>query len=173
MQVNGAGQGEVTIPRRRQLIVLLAILAAAATVVLLVWAALLATIEVGTQDATPKAAGAGSGVDYPLPHNKAGTTSIIPSLMAKRTTPTPRAGGLCCPPRRRGQREPLARLMPWWRCATGWGFPWPRPWERRTEKAFGKRLAVLLVCLAFMVLTACGGASEESSTLRGGLRLRR
>jgi hypothetical protein len=71
MQVNGAGQGEVTIPRRRQLIVLLAILAAAATVVLLVWAALLATSEVGTQDATPKAAGAGSAVYYPLPHGKA------------------------------------------------------------------------------------------------------
>lgn len=42
------------------------------------------------------------------------------------------------------------------------------PLGKEDRKTFGKRLAVLLVCLAFMVLTACGGASEESRTPEEG-----
>ena len=71
MQVNGALQGVGTIPRRRQLNVLLAVLVLAAMLALLMWAALLATSGGGVKDASPKAAGAGSAVYYPLPQGKA------------------------------------------------------------------------------------------------------
>ncbi|HET9927990.1 MAG TPA: hypothetical protein VFQ09_04205 [Rubrobacter sp.] len=64
MQVDGAGQGEATIPRRKRLNVLLALVALvviAATVALLMWSAPLARSGIGAEDANPNA-GAGSAV---------------------------------------------------------------------------------------------------------------
>ena len=65
MQVSGPVQGASTIPRRRRLNALLAIVAIvliAVMVALLVWAGAFARSEVGTEDANPNAAGAGSVV---------------------------------------------------------------------------------------------------------------
>ena len=79
MQVDGAEQGEATIPRYKRLDVLLALVVIAATVALLMWSAPLARSGVGAEDANPNA-GAGSAVIhddghheryYPLPPGKA------------------------------------------------------------------------------------------------------
>ncbi len=72
MHVDGALQGESTIPRRSRLNVLLATLVTAATTALLAWVTPLATSGGGPEEASPDpAAGADSEVYYPLPHGKA------------------------------------------------------------------------------------------------------
>lgn len=63
MQVDGALRGGDTIPRRSRLNVLLAVLAImliAAMVALVVWAAPFVSNEIGTEEANPNSAGAGS-----------------------------------------------------------------------------------------------------------------
>jgi hypothetical protein len=85
MQLNGALRGGAsTIPWRGRLRVLLAILAIvviAAMVALVGWAAPIASNEIGTEEANPNSAGAGSSVvthDDPwnLPRSNAGSAVI-------------------------------------------------------------------------------------------------
>lgn len=67
MQVDGALQGGSTRPRRGRVNLLLATLVIAAMVALAVWVVLLATSQVGAEDAVPKA-----GVGSAIIHDDAG-----------------------------------------------------------------------------------------------------
>ena len=93
MQVSGPVQGASTIPRRRRLNALLAIVAIvliAVMVALLVWAGAFARSEVGTEDANPNAAGAGSVVihddSWNLPH-KAGSAVSHDGVEVRKKLP--------------------------------------------------------------------------------------
>ena len=81
MQVDSALLGVSAIPRRRRLNVVLAILVVAAMVALLVWATPLATSGAGVEEASPKAAGAGSATYYPLPHGKVADAAGVGSAV--------------------------------------------------------------------------------------------